>query len=271
MKDPRRLLQEGDEAQCALLRSAEHDNPPEGAELAVLVALGLAAKGAGAVAVAGSAAASAAGSGSGAAGVAGAAAKLTAWSMLKWVGIGMLAGGAALGGARALGPVPPGAPAQTAFAPAVSHSPPALVHAAPAALHDAAAEPPGLDDAAPPRREWVATMPAQSASAASAGAELSLAEEVAALDRARKALESGDPASALRAIEQRERQPRAGVLQPEAMVVRIEAHLKMGRRQVARELASQFLADYPGHPLRNRVQALLVQADAATPSGGATP
>jgi hypothetical protein len=262
MNDPRRLLDgDGDALEQALLRSAKQDEPESGKEHAVLFALGLAPPGLGIPSGLGS---SSAASASAAGAAATAAAKLGTWSIVKWIGVGVIAGTATLGGAKALHgsfDVPKSAPS-------------IIIPSAPASIDLVNTQPPSAQDAGAqiePDAQAAPRVIASEKPSASAPADLSLAAEVAALDRARKALESNDPEAALRAIEERGRSHPDGVLQPEAMVVRIEALTKMGQRQAALELGRQFMTKYPDHPLRERVRALMSEPDAGRTKEGAKP
>src|SRR5262249_36587849 len=82
-----------------------------------------------------------------------------------------------------------------------------------------------------------------------------LAAEVAALDEARSALNSGDADKALASLEAHRTTFSHGSLGPEAMVVRIEALLSQGKRAEARALAQGFLAQHPDSPSQERVRA----------------
>jgi len=89
------------------------------------------------------------------------------------------------------------------------------------------------------------------------GAEAkSIAGEIAALDRARRAVASGDAGGALSALERYRAQFPRGVLQQEASVLRIEALSKAGQRGRARELARSFERAHPSSPHLERIRAL---------------
>ncbi|MBI5538260.1 MAG: hypothetical protein HY898_36395 [Deltaproteobacteria bacterium] len=263
MMDPRRMLQgDADDVERTLLRSASEDEPPEGSEQALLAALAIlpaatTAASAGVVAAGGGGAL-----GSATGSVAAAAARLGGWSLVRWVGVGVLAGSATLGGVRVLS-----GPASRDLNSASSRPIPvgsALrpVRPAPAPVAQGEAEDAAVVEPAPSAKRVDKTPPASADPPASApvSADLSLAAEVAALDRARKALAADDPGSALRIIEEQPRGHTEGVLKPETEVVRIEALLKSGNRQAGVELARRFLAKYPDHPLQGRVRSLLNQA-----------
>jgi hypothetical protein len=262
MKDPRRMLQgDADGVERALLRSAASDEPPLGSEHAVLCALAILPT-ASSVASSGIATGAGAGLGSATGTVASTTARLGAWSLVRWVGIGVVAGTATLGGVRVLsGPSSHGSDnASTPLSPVGSALHPASRFPGPtpaAATNDAESAEPAPSAKRVDKAPWA---PADSLASAPVGADPSLAAEVAALDRARKALEADDPTSALRVIEEQQRSHGEGVLRPETEVVRIEALIKAGHRQAGVELGRRFLAKYPDHPLQVRVRSLINQA-----------
>lgn len=262
MMDPRRMLEgDADGVEQALLRSAANDEPPEGSEQAVLCALAI-LPGVSAAAAGGIATGAGAGLGTATGTVASTAARLGAWSMIKWVGIGVVAGTATLGGVHALsGPSTHGsAQASTPQIPVGNalHATSRVPEPTPlAASNDMA---PAEPAPSAKRAEKAPVASVESPASAAVGADPSLAAEVAALDRARKALEADDPTAALRVIDEQQRGHGEGVLKPETEVVRIEALIKAGNRQAGVELGRQFLAKYPNHPLQVRVRSLIHQA-----------
>jgi hypothetical protein len=89
-----------------------------------------------------------------------------------------------------------------------------------------------------------------------------LGEQVSALDRARHALASGDPASTLRQLDDYEaRFPRSALVE-EAEVLRVESLLASNDSAAAARVAGRFLAAHPGSPHAARIRALLGQAPA---------
>lgn len=72
-----------------------------------------------------------------------------------------------------------------------------------------------------------------------------LAAEVVLLDRARAALLSGEPASALGVLQEYDSQPRSGTLEPETLVLRVQALHGSGDRAAATRLARRFIQRYP--------------------------
>jgi hypothetical protein len=87
---------------------------------------------------------------------------------------------------------------------------------------------------------------------------LGLGQQVAALDRARDALASGNASGALRFVDEYDRQFPRGALAQEATALRIEALLQQGNRDAAVRLADRFLASNPRSPHAARIR-LLVQ------------
>jgi TolA-binding protein len=99
----------------------------------------------------------------------------------------------------------------------------------------------------------VAPIPERSESAP----DSALAQEVAALDRAQKALVSGDQRGALGLLADYQRDYPSGILQQEASLLHIEALLGARDEQHARSAAAAFLRAHPESPHAARVQALL--------------
>lgn len=85
----------------------------------------------------------------------------------------------------------------------------------------------------------------------------SLAEEVALLDGARRALMRGDAEGALRVLEQHARVFSAGALIADAAVLRIEALAARGDKAGAISNARAFLAAFPRDPHAAHVQNIL--------------
>ncbi|MBN2195218.1 MAG: hypothetical protein JW751_20540 [Polyangiaceae bacterium] len=84
----------------------------------------------------------------------------------------------------------------------------------------------------------------------------SLSEELTALDRARGALERGQPTAALAELDAYQRAGGRRLVE-EAEVLRIEALARAGEDSAARALARRFLATHPGSPLVDRVRSFL--------------
>jgi hypothetical protein len=102
--------------------------------------------------------------------------------------------------------------------------------------------------------------PAPASASTAPSRPLGLADEVALLARAQRALEAGETASAFAALSAHDRLFPRGTLGQEAAVLRIEATARSGNRATARSLARSFEATYPGSPFRDRLRALLGDA-----------
>jgi len=232
------------EAERELLRAWAGVRPSDDARKKTLVALGMAATGA---------AVGATGLAAGAGKIAGAsiapkATALGAATLLKWVALGVAVAGAAATTVVYVGH-DDAAPmvAATALAPQVAAS--AALPAAPPVSVPASAS-----GAAPPPPPAIATVaPAPSKAD-------SLADQVAALDRARAALRSGDFASAVRLVDRYEAEYPRGAFTQEAEAVRVDALFRSGNRAAAESAARRFLAAYPSSPHAPRMRALLGSA-----------
>jgi hypothetical protein len=267
MSDPVRLLSAGaDDFEAELLRSAEADVGPNRLMKRTL----------GAVAVAGTLTSASA------AGQAAVAAKVGGLSLLKWIGIGALAGAgvvttyvvtssrAPVAPARAVvaaAVAPPVAEVAKAAAPppsspsgAVDAPPPAAGDPEPAARLATSASPRAVAPASP------APAPAAVAAEATAApdAKASLRDEVASLDRARGALAHGDGAQALRELDRHAAEFPHGALGPEATVLRIDALVRTGQRPAAEALAERFLASPALAAHATRVRSILHPHPAAS-------
>lgn len=257
-----------------LLRAARADGPRPGSSQRTLVALGVAA---GTSAAAASAAASSAQVGMGkAAGMASASLPTLA---AKWLLVGTLGGLALASGAQLVMPeaTPSARPTRGAEG---SHVPvserarptvtPRLVPTAEAvAAAPAANAEPALGVLRTPDRQ--ASAPAR-LSASLNGAlqpptapsqatfdtpEHKLLHDVALLDAARRALRSGDAGSALSELDRYAQARLTHTLDQEAQLLRIDALLASGQRDMARKLASQYLALHPSDAHSARLRALL--------------
>ena len=142
----------------------------------------------------------------------------------------------------------------------VASPPPA---AAPAvAVHKAAAPP---VEAAPPVTPPAAEEPLPAVRAARPQPSTErksdgLSAELAALDVARRALASGKPHAALRALDEYTRSFRERRLDAEAGVLRIEALLSAGESARARRLGEDFLRANPNSPYEKRVRSLIAES-----------
>lgn len=295
MKDPPRLLDEGADAfERSLLASASRDVGSARLLKQTLSAAGVAAVSAAATTIAGSA--SAAGSaGASGAGVAGAAAKAETIALLKWILGGALAGVTTIGAyeyarpgeeARGSAPAPavdiPAMRAPEAGRGARAGDAAILEEEAandaepasepqrapriepirgPAISQPAAA---GTDARAPEASAEpppAANTPLEAAVASAAPAAppraSPLTAEIASLDRARRAISARDAARALRELDRHGAEFPAGVLGPEATVLRIEALVLAGQRASARALADALLKSPANAAHATRVESLL--------------
>ena len=84
-----------------------------------------------------------------------------------------------------------------------------------------------------------------------------LADQVAALDRARAALDGHDGTKARKLVDAYEAEYPGGAFTQEAEVVRIEALSRDGNRAEAERAGKRFLASYPKSPHAARVRTLL--------------
>ncbi|HEX2678407.1 MAG TPA: hypothetical protein VHM19_17265 [Polyangiales bacterium] len=88
-----------------------------------------------------------------------------------------------------------------------------------------------------------------------------LAAEVAALERARKALAEADASAALRALDDYDHVLQGTQLRAEAALLRIEALAKHGEGARAAELARSFEERFPGSPLADRARSFAKPPD----------
>ncbi len=84
-----------------------------------------------------------------------------------------------------------------------------------------------------------------------------LAAEQRLLGPASTALNSGDPARALRLLDEHAARHRRGQLAPERELLRARALLRAGRRAEAEDVAARFRRRYPGHALLPAMNAAL--------------
>jgi hypothetical protein len=88
-----------------------------------------------------------------------------------------------------------------------------------------------------------------------------LAAEVERIDRARRALETGDARRALAEIAAYQRERELGVLDREATLLAIRAHQALGDSVRARELAHRYLTTHPNDAHAPRLRALVGEGD----------
>jgi hypothetical protein len=271
MKDPTRLLESGTELEASLLGSAEDDAPREGLDRRVHAAIGI-----GGIAISASTASATAAAASHAVPAAPVLIShaLVSLGVVKWAGIIVLGTGMAVGAAAVVHREASvtrasraGEPSVSALAPvtrgratppvSVADIPPPVIPAAPAA--EPASSLPVASE--PVRAKLLAPVYAPSEAVAappSPGPKTpALEDEVALLNRAHEALESGDATLALTTLDRHDLDYMHGALAPEALEVRIEAYVKRHDDVKVAELGQTFLARYPGHPLAGKVRSLL--------------
>ncbi|MBX3125299.1 MAG: hypothetical protein KF718_01210 [Polyangiaceae bacterium] len=281
MTEPRPLLQgSADELEAALLGSARSDGPAPGACAKLVLALGASgatAAAAGAAEAAGSSSLTAAASpGAVSAGTA-SVANASLLSLGKWLGAGLLVGSVASTAATATfsaGPAPKRA------APITATLPPAPAREAKLAVTPSLAkEGPPTDlpsddvEAPPPAAANVARSSAIAGSATprAPARDADIVVELSLLDDARKALARGDGPEALRALEARRARVGAGSLEPESLVLRIEALFASGSHASATRAAREFLSAHAASPHATRVRSLLAKAERAASSEAGLP
>ncbi len=232
MRDPDRLVDGGEDLEVTLLRSALPDAPSHGSKRTMLVALGIA----GGVATASAEATAAA-----------TMAKVGIAGLLKWVGIGVLGGAAMVGVVETVAPqaAPP------ARVEAVDSAPPATKLAQQAPAH-APASP-----SARPEAVTTQSSPRTARSLEPVASTTSLADEVRALDGARKALAGGNAKECLVKLDAYRADFPQGALGLEATVLRIEALAVSGARTQARDLGTRFLDSHPNSAHAARVRSVI--------------
>jgi len=80
--------------------------------------------------------------------------------------------------------------------------------------------------------------------------------EIELLDGARAALAASSPDRALENVRRYERRYPTGTFAPEAIAVKVEALMRLGRAEEARRLAARFVAEHRGDLLADRIAAL---------------
>jgi hypothetical protein len=171
--------------------------------------------------------------------------------VVKWVGIGVLAGAAGAGGAA------------TVFH--STHSGPA--HEATAAASAGPATPSTLAAPATPRQIEIgpaAAVASGSRGVVRPGGQTGIELEVTLLEQARASLAAGDTARSADLLDQHRRLADR-LLAPEAELLAIELSLIRGDRRQAAAAARAFLAANPRSPHAQRARSLLGRAE---PDGG---
>jgi TolA-binding protein len=231
MQEPVRLIDDTDnELEAELLRAARSYRASRPTRVGTLLALGIAGS---TTTLAKSSAAAA-----------------TLWSIKGWLAAGVLASGAAVGVVTLAVSErePTASPAQVQVAAQPAPAPrPAAARVPGLASKPAPVEPEPAKAAGPepaPRARSVRSTPARS----------TLADELAALDAARAALQAGDGARALGLLSDHARKFPRGRLHLEAEVLRIEALARTGNRAAAASRARRFLDRHPNSVLAPRLR-----------------
>lgn len=248
MTDPERLLDtDGGGLSAALLRAGRAEGPSDKLLADTLVAAGI-----GAAVVGAGAAATALGAGSGSALLkAGSTTSLTTLA-IKWLGIGAVGGVVTVSAAVGVEKSMHSAPA------------PQVTAAAPAASIDTRSSPPKpAPGPARPEPEPVASAPITPPPSAPAVKPTapSIAEETRAIDQARRELASGNASAALATLDAYDRLPGPHRLQPEALLVRMDALAKSGNAAAARVVAKSLLDQSPNGPHAARARQVLGSGD----------
>jgi TolA-binding protein len=245
MKDARPLVLDTDSDEVReLLRSAELDEPPNGAMRRVLTRAGV---GMGIAAVVTTATSAGVASQTGTAAVS--AAKVTPLLIGKWLALAAFVGGGAVAVVHVARPL------TTAMHPAAAVTREATPTAPPAADSEKAPapeEPAAVADTRVP----AAAVPAPHALKASS-APTDINGEIAAIAQARSELDKGNARAGLAALDRYQQDYPHGALAPEATVLRIEALLESGDRARAKSLGEAFLKAHPKSPHAQRVRSLI--------------
>ncbi len=235
MSDPTRLLASADatDLEKKLLDSWADERPTQASRDKTLAMLGLAggatAAGAGAASIAPKAAAA-------------------GWAAIaKWIGISAIAIGAGVTGVVVASHA---RHAEESAPPAATNEPARVVEkTAPVAKP--------VETQAPVTIEIPAAPHATSQAKVAPPAASTLAQQVAAIDRARGALDSGDAARARHLVDAYESEYPSGTFTQEAEAIRIDALLREGNRAEAERAGKRFLGTYPKSPHAARVRTLL--------------
>lgn len=268
MSEPRPWLEEGAPADIEqLFRAAQTERPSEASLARTLAALSV---GLGVTGIAGAAAAAGV-AGTAASGTAGVTA-ITAGVLVKWTALGATLGTLVAGAAATItrdAPLLARAPAPSVQPLATSGS--ESTRAAPS-FPEPAAAPSSITSIAepvvgqPPSPAAPAPAPAPGPLGASAavapapGTPLdaeTLAEEVRSVDQARAALTAGRAAEALSVLDDYERRFPTRGFAPEALYLRMEAFIALGRTAQARTTAERLLGSFPSSPHGARARAVL--------------
>lgn len=236
MTEPKRLLEEAEGTPLhALMLAGLDDHPAPGAAGRALAALALSAVATGAAGSAGAASAASKGA-------IGAHLSVVA----KWGAGAVVVAALGVAANAARSPEGVGAPLHPILAKvAKGAAPPRLAPEVPVSP-EARSNPPPESTRARPREGKAIVSPPDS-----------LELEVALVSRARQALSRGDSGAALGLLDRYQREFPAGRLRPEALVLRVEALVRAGKTDRARELARGYLAQSPGGAHASRLRELV--------------
>jgi hypothetical protein len=252
MTNLERLRVGGTELEQELLSSALDDAPESRSRQRLLAALGV-----GTLAVTTAAQGATLGLGAKSA----TAGKVTLLVVAKWVGGGLLAGAVTAGALGQVSSPRRSVSAMSEDRPVVQapvERPRVGKPLAVAAAEELPAPPPVLPSQPKP-------------GAPAEVAEPSVTDEVRSLDQARAELGRGQPVRAIAALDLYEGQFPAGVLRPEADLVRLQAYARLGDKHAVGARARAFLEKYPSSPHAPQVRALLGQAEPSRPQGPTAP
>jgi len=112
-----------------------------------------------------------------------------------------------------------------------------------------------VDEAPTNRAQATATPP--SATSKRAAPQCNIAQEVKALDGARRNLDSGNASAALNKLDAYSMEFAGGCLGQEALVMRIRALVQSGKRAQARALAESFRSKNPKSPYNKRIDSIV--------------
>jgi TolA-binding protein len=244
MSDPTRLFDgAGSDAERRLIGFARAEAPPPGSAARLFSALGIAG-GVLAPAVSEAAALGSAAASSGAAAASGTS--ITLVTLVKWLAVGVAGGTLTATAARVMDLA------------STSSQKPAPSFVPPASRAEQEAAPPANETTLPfPRNAPLGTT---ERSTPPADERNSLREELALLERARRALAAGRSDEARSVLKRHREEFPSGVLVEEADVLRIEVLLARGETTLAEQAGRDFIDAHPASPHAPRVRDLLARA-----------
>lgn len=240
MKDPVRLRERERGAVARVLRSSHLDEPPKEALDRTLAALGLG--------IAAASAATAAQASTTATGATATVASGTTLTLVKWVGIGVFVGTAAVGVVETATPGASGPAARSA--PVASAS----VVSAPPRVGNS-------ETSVPPAQSTEPSRPAPRPVVSPRAKPSSLTADIQRLDEVRRTLREGKADDALRRLEAFDKRGETSTLTQEAQVLRMEAYLLRGELTRVRSLGRAFLTANPSSAYADRVRSLVRAAE----------